>query len=118
LFAIRQYRAPVGYGAAQPGAAAYFGQQAGLSGMLMGGYPQGGSCGCGSGSYYGGWGMGQMTGYYLGGALSVNRLPVYQNCVYQQASLNFCSHPETVTSNNCAKMWDVWFDCQDGQKTT
>ncbi len=65
------------------------------------------SCGGGSGA-----------GAYLGGAVAYSRTPIYQDRCWTEAHYQTVHTQQACTQNEPGKMWDVWFDYKDGQKTT
>lgn len=119
-------QSPIQYGGGM-GVFGLYGQQASLGGQVLGPYGgygmnqgcwgqgQGMGMGMGMGSS---WGGGQMAGYFLGGAVQQSQVPIYEDRVYQQASTRTWTEQEAVQTQTPGKMWDVWFDHQDGQKTT
>lgn len=79
-----------------------------------------GSTGFGYGaqpSSYSGMSAGGATSSFLGGQFSFSRTPVYQQQAHQRALFeNYTAEQKKITQGS-AKMWDVWFDHKDGQKT-
>jgi len=88
-----------------------------LLGCAGGGYGGGGSLGS-----LGGFGapssVGSMAGYYLGTQVTWNQAPVFMDMVSLQAVFGTVTETQTTVTNQAGKMWDVWFDHKDGQKTT
>lgn len=110
------YAGPNGAGA---GAYAAYQQQAGVSQQVLGSGSWGyGNTFGGVGGYGGSYGMGSATGYYLGQQVTHTQTPVYQDIINRQAVYETVTEKQAVTTTQPNKMWDVWFDHKDGQKTT
>lgn len=76
---------------------------------------QGVGGGCPSG--YSGMSAGSATSAFLGGAFQFSRTPVYQQVAHQRALMENYIEEQKKEVNGNGKMWDVWFDSKDGQKT-
>lgn len=68
-------------------------------------------------SGYSGMSAGGATSVFLGGAFQFSRTPVYQQVAHQRALMETYLEEQKKTTKGEGKMWDVWFDSKDGQKT-
>jgi hypothetical protein len=66
---------------------------------------------------FGGLSAGGATSAFLGGGFQFSRTPVYQTVAHQQALMETYTEQQKKTTKGTGKMWDVWFDSKDGQKT-
>ncbi len=104
-----------------PMAATGYQGQSGVSSTLLGG-PWGdagysGSFGTYGGAFAGMGTMGEMAGYYIGDSY-LNQGAVGSNYSDHMMNLGSAVWVEEVVTETPGKMWDVWFDHVDGQKTT
>lgn len=103
-----------GWGATSAGYGNPYGMQSQSAGFLSGGYGGGwGSGGCG----WGGSSSSYLSGFYLGGSVSHTQVPVWENMCVTHGQTRCWTEQQTCTTQTPGKMWDVWFDHQDGQKT-
>ncbi len=111
--------AGAGMGGCGTGAYGYQ-MQGGVAGMLLGCGNYGGYGNCGGYGGYGGFGgscgVGSMSGYYLGSQVSYTQfgLPGHRQ---PAGHFGTVTEQQTTVTNKAGKMWDVWFDHKDGQKT-
>ena len=85
---------------------------AGFGGFVNSGF---GYNGCPSA--YSGMSAGGATSAFLGGAFSFSRTPVYQQQAHYRALFENYTEQQKKVTEGSGKMWDVWFDHKDGQKT-
>ncbi|HXE71473.1 MAG TPA: hypothetical protein VNO81_02340 [Candidatus Nitrosotenuis sp.] len=69
------------------------------------------------GGYGWGGGWGASAGAYLGGHWSYSRTPIFQDTYYRENIYQTVTERQAYQQQGTGKMWDVWFDHQDGQKT-
>lgn len=100
---------PAGFGGA-------YGLQSQTAGFLSGGY--GGGWGTGSCGGWGGASGGYLSGFYMGASVTQSQVPVWQDMTVRNYETHCWTEQRTTTTQTPGKMWDVWFDHQDGQKTT
>lgn len=73
--------------------------------------------GCAPPSGFRGMSAGGATSAFLGGAFQFTRTPVYQAVAHQRALFETYQQEQKKLTQGSSKMWDVWFDSKDGQKT-
>lgn len=103
-----------GLATSSPSWASPYGLQSQTAGFLSGGYGGGlGAEGCG----WGGSSASYLSGFYLGASVSHTQKPIWQNMTVCESETRQWTEQQTVTTQTPGKMWDVWFDSADGQKT-
>ncbi len=95
--------------------------QADVSSTLLGGpwgtSAFGGTVGSYAGAFAGMGTLGQMTGYFIGDS-HLHQGSLGTNYTDHLMNLGSAVWVEEVVTETPGKMWDVWFDHVDGQKTT